>query len=461
VAGELAFKSCDVKREERPDIVLPKGMGLPEAVTWLQRKQQEEEQETQFSELFDLDPWDGAVLLFNTLRDRFGFVSQTEIPPQDFFDPGQKPAVLTVRTGPTTEVKVPWGRFLLPGVEGFVQTDATRKVENGPYFFRFVGIVRKKSLPAVQEIIDQMHARMRAGESIYRGKAITNDKEFLDLNKVTPSDLILPKDIESQVAMSLFAPILYTDIVRSKKVPLKRGVLLTGPFGVGKSLTANVTAKLCEENGWTFILVKNVGQFLNALSFAKRYQPAVVFTEDIDELVKGERSAGLNQILEQIDGVVAKGSEIMVVLTTNSVEKIHPAMLRPGRLDAIVEFTKPDADAAMRLVKRYAGDQLADDVDLEAVGRACEGMIPATIAEVGARAKLAAIYRLGQEAVGKRLKLTTADLVTAARQLQHHQKMIEDRKEDPVGELKNAATKLRPIMGLMLDAEEAEVVESN
>lgn len=450
MAGELGYKSCDVKREERLDIVLPMRMTLNEGITWLRRKQEEEEQDTQFQELFDLDPWDGAALLFTVLRDLHGFVSQTDIPPKGFFDPGSPPGLLTVRTGPKSEIKVPWGRFLLPGVVGWVQTDAQQKVKNGPLFFKFSGIVKRKSMPAVQAVIDSMNERIRKGESIYRGKAITNEKDFLDLHKVTVDDLILPDAIFQQLAMSIFAPIMHTKIARQKKIPLKRGVLLSGPYGVGKSLTASVTAKLCQENGWTFILVKQVAQFMEALAFAKRYQPAVVFAEDIDSLIGTTRDSGLNEILEQIDGVVAKGAEIMVVLTTNAVEKIHPAMLRPGRLDAIVQFTKPDADAAKRLVERYAGDHFADDVDLDEVGAACAGMIPATIAEVGSRAKLAAIYRLGENAEGVKLKLTTEDLVIAAGQLQAHQKMIEGDRQDPVGEMVGAARKLQPIFGKLL-----------
>jgi hypothetical protein len=97
-------------------------------------------------------------------------------------------------------------------------------------------------------------------------------------------------------------------------------------------------------------------------------------------------------------------------------------MLRPGRLDAIVSFSKPDADAAQRLLRKYTSGMCAPDVDYAAVAARCAGMIPAVIAEVGARAKLAAIAR---DPTAPRTVVTTADLLTAAEQLQAHQALVE------------------------------------
>jgi SpoVK/Ycf46/Vps4 family AAA+-type ATPase len=81
--------------------------------------------------------------------------------------------------------------------------------------------------------------------------------------------------------------------VQAHKVPLKRGVLLEGPYGTGKTLTAFVTAKKCVENGWTFIMLDRVAALKEALTFARMYAPAVVFAEDIDRSVEGERTVGL------------------------------------------------------------------------------------------------------------------------------------------------------------------------
>ncbi len=172
------------------------------------------------------------------------------------------------------------------------------------------------------------------------------------------------------------------------RIPLKRGILLEGPYGCGKTMSANVTSKICIENGWTFILLDDVGALKDALLFAQRYAPAVVFSEDIDRVIEQRDDRG-NDLLNTIDGILAKDSQVITVLTTNFVEKLDKAMLRPGRLDAVISLRAPDADSVQRLVNIYARGLLADGENLIAVGEALAGNIPATIREVVERSKLA------------------------------------------------------------------------
>jgi transitional endoplasmic reticulum ATPase len=93
--------------------------------------------------------------------------------------------------------------------------------------------------------------------SVYRGQAVrvkfpdndelsaTDAPKFLDLTNVKDDELIFPWETMELVKSSLFTPIRHTQACRDVRVPLKRGVLLEGPFGVGKTLTAYVTAKYC------------------------------------------------------------------------------------------------------------------------------------------------------------------------------------------------------------------------
>lgn len=104
--------------------------------------------------------------------------------------------------------------------------------------------------------------------------------------------------------------------------------------------------------------------------------------------MSGERSVEIDDILNILDGIDTKSENIIVVLTTNSLEKVNRAMLRPGRLDAIIDVTPPDADAAERLVRYYGGLAIEPTEDLTAVGRALAGQIPAVIEETVKRAKL-------------------------------------------------------------------------
>lgn len=60
--------------------------------------------------------------------------------------------------------------------------------------------------------------------------------------------------------------------------------------------------------------------------------------------------------INTLDGVDSKKHEIMVVLTTNDKRAIHPAFVRPGRIDAVIPILPPDNDATVRLVRSYGCD---------------------------------------------------------------------------------------------------------
>jgi transitional endoplasmic reticulum ATPase len=96
----------------------------------------------------------------------------------------------------------------------------------------------------------------------------------------------------------------------------------------------------------------------------------------------------MDDILNIIDGVDTKHDNIITVLTTNHLDNVNQAMLRPGRLDAIIDVLPPDADTAERLVRFYGGDAIREEEDLAVVGETLSGQIPAVIEETVKRAKL-------------------------------------------------------------------------
>ena len=157
-----------------------------------------------------------------------------------------------------------------------------------------------------------------------------------------------------------------------------------------------------------------------ALNAAQRYQPAVVFAEDIDRF--GDRTKeSVNDLVNLMDGLIPANAAVMTVLTTNFVEQIDRALLRPGRLDAVVSIDAPDAETVGRLIRLYGAELLAADVGLEQAGEILQGQIPATVAEVVKRAKLAMLTE-------DREALSEADLVTAAESMKRHLALLEGIK---------------------------------
>ena len=112
--------------------------------------------------------------------------------------------------------------------------------------------------------------------------------EFFDIRNVTEGDMIHNRVTQSIIETSILSPIKNEQACRKHGIPLKRGVLLEGRYGTGKTPTARVTAKVAVDHGWTFIVIAKAEGLSAAPSAAQRYQPAVVFAEDIDRF--GDRT---------------------------------------------------------------------------------------------------------------------------------------------------------------------------
>lgn len=421
----------------------PEPMGLRESADVLNRKADEEEQEITVSEVIDALPWDGAQAFALAVEDLFGWGIWQ---PQRMMWMKIPPTMRTIKTGPRPEDKkqVFWGQIYIPQLDATLNTGVGQK--DGKTVFSINGSIAKKDRFRIEALIAL--ANIYATErSIYKGKAfrmfvdekgrIDDEKEpeFIKLNGALAEDLIFSDDVRAQIDTNLFAPILFPEACRAQKIPLKRGILLEGPYGVGKSMTAAVTASMAVENGWTFIMLDRVAGLKPILDFAHRYAPVVVFAEDIDRIISGkDRTVSIDDVLNTLDGVQGKHHEIITVLTTNHADKINRALLRPGRLDAIVSVTPPDAKAAERLFRLYGRGLIEPDADLSRAGEAIAGHIPAVIREVVERAKLSAIFRTK----GDPKTLVDDDLVVAATTMKSHL----DLMRGPINQEQSPAQKL-------------------
>lgn len=441
-AKEVAkeYKMCNIL-VEGDKIILPDGMSHDDAIKWIQRNKEENERVIAINEVVDAFPGDGAYALTKALSELYGWTSLVPIP--GFF--GSSPPVMVgiPVNAKGDQVSVPFGRIQIPKVDGYLQTSIN--IKDGRWIFVISGEIRRKHEAEVKRIAVKTREICRE-HSIYRGKAIRmnfvdadprnfdfhrDNPVFIDVDKVQEDELILNKKVRDLISTGILTPISHTEQCRKHKIPLKRGILLEGPYGTGKSLTAYLTAKYAEKNGWTFVYLQSAGQLKKALYFAKQYSPAVVFAEDIDRVVTGERSIEMDEILNTIDGVDTKGAEIITILTTNHIDNINPAMLRPGRLDAIISFEKPDADSVALLVRKYGRELIPDDLEFKSVCTKLEGQIPAIIREVVERAKLGAIRRVSEDKATQ-LVLNADDLNVAADSMLEHVKFMSGRKFDPL-----------------------------
>lgn len=406
----------------------PAKMTARQAIKRLEKLEQDEEQLVTVNHVLDgVHYHDGLIALTKAMKNIYGWA---EIKPTPSFFGPIPPNVISIAIGYGQKMRVVEGRMSLPNVpdeDSFVEPD---KVPQGGFWtFRLSGMVRKKYEDQIAELVEEM-VRIARTESIYKGQAIRlradedgdvdPNPEFMDLsNVVTP---IFSQTVQTQIDTSIYALVRYTDMVKASGIPLKRGVLLEGPYGTGKTLVSYTTAQLAVENGWTFLSVDRAAGLKQALEFARRYMPAVVFAEDIDREVYGEeRTVALDDVLNVIDGLESKSTEIMVVLTSNHVENISKAMLRPGRLDAVIRVEAPDAEAVQKLLRVYGRKLIPEDETLLQIGEKLDGQIPAVIREVVERAKLFAISLANGEAGWK---VTEEALLASAESMTYHQGLM-------------------------------------
>lgn len=433
-------------------MMLPEGMDIPAAINLLLDKQEYLEKDVSLNEKFDALPFDGAYAISQVLVEKFGWAQSVATP--GFFG-DRPPQMFNIRVSPTETKVVPWGRFTLPGVDGHLETGVA--LTNGRFSFTLSASIKRKDEETVRDVFAKVRHHLKHN-SIYRGQALKirfkdddgdmimmPEPEFIDTTKIDRSRLIYSSDVMDAVETNLFAPIERVSDFVANQLPVKRTVMLAGTYGTGKTLAATVASKIAVENNITYIYCARADELVHALEFARQYQSpaAVVFCEDIDRELDGERSAEMDDVLNLIDGIDTKHNNIITVLTSNAIENINAAMLRPGRLDAIIDVTAPDAEAVEKLIRSIAGEAIESQTDLSEAAKHLEGRIPAVIAEVVKRAK---IVQLRRQPKGTKVeKLGQAAILEAAKTMRVQLDLLQnkiDQKKPIVPSLDQAFGKM-------------------
>lgn len=414
-AGRIAADG-QIGFHDGPQIVLPKGMNYGEAFKILERHEQDAETLTRWNRQFNYRPDDGAYATSQVLRRMFGMALGESREVGGFFGAQIIPSEtrdVTIELG--KRVQVPWGTLSVPRLPGLEidLCDRHPSPEYGEVFELHVGGPRKYK-GEVEAIFEAVEAELRTN-SIYRGKALTGSSklELFDIGGFDAEQIVFADSVEHTLRAKLWSVLRYPDAVREQGVPLKRAVLLFGPYGTGKTSAGLITGQIAVENGWTFLSAKTGDDIEDVLRTARLYQRAVVFFEDIDQA--GNDEDGLAELLDAFDGVTAKNGELIVVMTTNHDKSIPKGMLRPGRLDAVIKIAELDRGGTERLIRALVPEGKLDPVvDYDKVYAAMDGYLPAFVREAVSSAVLFAIERLEG---GGDYVINTQDLEAAAESL--------------------------------------------
>lgn len=397
---------------------------LPKAIAFLQQLHEQAKEEHDFDRVFKYRPNDVSAALMATLKTIWGTTGVGQATYSFFGKTNPKFVTIDIGYGQTMQVPEGWTQF--PPLEGQIAVGGATDPELGK-----VGIIRvqcpRRHRAAVEGLFNAIEQYLATG-SIYKGRAITGSPTptFMNTTTVNPSDVVYTEEVLRQLEANVWVLIEHTERLEKLGVPLKRAVLLEGPYGTGKSLAGMLTAQKAVAHNWTYIFCRPQDNLETVMRTAQMYAPAVVFFEDVDVVADENDPQKISRLLDTFDGITSKGVPVIGVLTTNNVQNIHKGMLRPGRMDAVISIGALDLRGIQRLVEAKLGAENLLDVDYETVYKAFEGFVPAFAAEAIDRVVRYGIARNE----GKMPEFfTTDDLVGAAEGLRPQLDLMNDAKE--------------------------------
>ncbi|KAF3273673.1 AAA+-type ATPase [Orbilia oligospora] len=232
----------------------------------------------------------------------------------------------------------------------------------------------------------------------------------LELPETKWTDIGGQKDVKQKLKEAVEWPLRHPEVFQRLGGQPRKGLLLYGPPGCSKTLTAKA---LATEAGLNFIAVKGpellnkyVGESERAVRElfrkARAASPSIVFFDEVDALGlnrEGEGNNGgggnstgvLTALLNEMDGIEELGN-VMILAATNKPEVIDPALLRPGRLDYILYVGPPDLESRTEILSiKFRKMKLGEDVDIQVLAGKTDGYSGADLVKICDEAVLAAM----------------------------------------------------------------------
>jgi len=186
-----------------------------------------------------------------------------------------------------------------------------------------------------------------------------------------------------EVRESVELPLLHPELYEEMGIKPPKGVILYGAPGTGKTLLAKAVANQTSATFLRIVGSELIQKYLGdgprlvrqLFQVAAENAPSIVFIDEIDAIGTkrydstsgGEREVQrtMLELLNQLDGFDDRG-DVKVIMATNKIETLDPALIRPGRIDRKILFENPDQNTKRKIFTLHTSKMsLNEDVDLE------------------------------------------------------------------------------------------------
>ncbi|WP_458317866.1 AAA family ATPase [Mycolicibacterium brisbanense] len=229
---------------------------------------------------------------------------------------------------------------------------------------------------AAQAVLDALMAR--ADElNPFRGRAVRATLgrgvqfSMIDLPPLSRGTVVVPEEVWAEVDLGVRAVRDQHGLLNRLGLGCRRGVLLVGPPGTGKSAVSAVVARELLASGFTVIYVEaRAGQHLLTAVVEEAHRlggPILMVLEDVDLYVRNRGDsggAGLSELLQAMD--ISPDARILTLASTNDATTLDAAAIRTGRFDSIVTVPYPDCEASARILAALV-DGIPGAVDASSV----------------------------------------------------------------------------------------------
>jgi len=216
--------------------------------------------------------------------------------------------------------------------------------------------------------------------NIYKGKVFSSDGRFIPRKDRSLDNIYLPQKTKDLIKNNILNFFEKKEIFAANDMPFRRGILLVGAPGTGKTYLGGILASIIKDVSFLWTKAADIdykGRFSSLAKFASKVGPSILFFEDIDYLEPTNRIV-MSEFLNVLDGQPALDN-VLFITTCNSDELPPNLGDRPGRIDCKIKFPLPNEDIRLKYLQDLAKAKnlIFDDSELQELAKNTEGFTPA------------------------------------------------------------------------------------